>query len=291
VSFFPRYAASTVVVASNATQPVVVVWFACTGPAQERPWRPEVAVLPRATVDGDRVRVTGVRNFDFRTRDDFTARYEDREFSLAHVSSLDLFLSYWRPGAFGHTFVSFKFDDGTPPLCVSIEARPEAGERFALVPAVFKRFELIYVVGDERDLVGSRAGPRREEVYLYPIRATPEEVRRLLAVYLGRINALADRPEFYNPWKNSCTVNIARHANTAGREGHFDVRYLLNGWVDSYLYATGRVDTTVPFEELRRRSRITDVAREARSAPDFSRRIRESLPGPPSASPSAIPPL
>ena len=30
------------------------------------PWRPEVAVMPRAVIDGDRVRITGVRNFDYR---------------------------------------------------------------------------------------------------------------------------------------------------------------------------------------------------------------------------------
>ena len=33
--------------------------------------------MPRAFLDGDRVRITGVRNFDYRTRDDFT-RLGDR---------------------------------------------------------------------------------------------------------------------------------------------------------------------------------------------------------------------
>ena len=32
------------------------------------------AVMPRAIIDGDRVRFTGFRNFDYRSRDDFTAR-------------------------------------------------------------------------------------------------------------------------------------------------------------------------------------------------------------------------
>jgi hypothetical protein len=43
-----------------------------------------------------------------------------------------------------------------------------------------------------------------------------------------------------------------RYANAAGRVGRFDIRHLLNGLVDSYLYHSGRVDTTVPFDELRR---------------------------------------
>ena len=49
-------------------------------------------------------------------------------------------------------------------------------------------------------------------------------------------------------------------------------------FVDSYLYHSGRVDTTLPFDELRRRSLINDAAQAADGAPDFSERIRASLP-------------
>jgi hypothetical protein len=37
----------------------------------------------------------------------------------------------------------------------------------------------------------------------------------LLLIYLGRINELADRPEFYNLLTNSCTINIVRYANAS----------------------------------------------------------------------------
>jgi hypothetical protein len=97
-------------------------------------------------------------------------------------------------------------------------------------------------------------------------------------VYLERINELADRPEFYHLLSNSCTINIIRYANAAGRAGRFDIRHLLNGMIDSYLYYSGRMDTTLPFDELRRRSRINDAAQAADDAPDFSDRIRASLP-------------
>ena len=99
-----------------------------------------------------------------------------------------------------------------------------------------------------------------------------------MLVYLARINELADRPEFYHLLSNSCTINIVRYADAAGRSGKFDVRHLLNGLMDSYLYHSGRVDTSLPFDELRRRSLINKAAREADGAPDFSQRIRASLP-------------
>src|SRR5207344_1986701 len=251
----------------------VVAWWISISPSHDRNWRPEVAVMPRAVIDGDRVRLTGVRNFDYRSRSDFTVRYEEREVQLSHLTALDFYVSYFMPGPVGHTFVSFIFDN-SPPLSISIETRPEIGESFALVASMFKQFELIYVVGDERDLVGVRANYRHEAVYLYRLSTSPDDARRLLLVYLARINELADRPEFYHLLTNSCTINIVRYANAAGRVGRLDVRHLLNGLVDSYLYFSGRIDTTLPLDELRRRSQINDAAQAADGAPDFPQRIR-----------------
>jgi hypothetical protein len=134
------------------------------------------------------------------------------------------------------------------------------------------------VVGDERDLVGVRTNFRKETVFLYRLNSSPDNVRRLLMVYLKRINELADRPEFYHLLSNSCTINIIRYANAAGRTGRFDIRHVLNGLIDNYLYYSGRIDTTLPFDELRRRSRINEAAQAADDAPDFSERIRASLP-------------
>lgn len=257
----------------------VIGWWVTIAPSGDRYWRPEVAVMPRAFVDGDRVRITGVRNFDYRSRSDFTPHYEERELDLSHLAGLDFFVSYFMEGPVAHTFVSFLFDNAAP-LSISIETRPELGRGFEPVASMFKQFELIYVVGEERDLVGVRAIHRGEPVYLYHLNTSPDSVRRLLLVYLARINQLADRPEFYNLLTNSCTINIIRYANAAGRKGGFDVRHLLNGLIGSYLYASGRLDTSMPFDELRRRSLINKDAEAAGSAPEpeFSQRIRASIP-------------
>ena len=255
----------------------VVAWWISIPPTHDRAWRPEVAVMPRAIIDGDRVRITGVRNFGSRSRDDFTARYEEREVQFSHLTGLDFFVSYWSEGLVGHTFLSFIFDNA-PPLSISIETRPEVGEGFDPIASLFKQFELIYVVGNESDLVRVRTNYRRETVYLYRLNTLPKDARRLLMIYLERINELADQPEFYHLLSNSCTINIIRYANAAGRVGRFDIRHLLNGMIDSYLYHSGRVDTTLPFDELRRRSRINDAAKAADDALDFSDRIRASLP-------------
>jgi hypothetical protein len=255
----------------------ILLWWVNIAPSNDRVWRPEVAVMPRAIIEGDRVRITGFRDFDYRSRDDFTARYEEHEVSLSHLTAVDLYLSYWMAGPIGHTFVSFVFDNALP-VSISIEARPEVGEGYAPVASLFKQFELIYVVGDERDIVRVRTNYRKEDVYLYHVKISRDSARRLFLIYVARINKLADRPEFYHLLSNSCTVNIVRYANSFGPLGGFDIRHYLNGLFDSYLYTMGRLDTSLPLEDLRRRSRINESAQAADKAADFSRRIRASLP-------------
>jgi hypothetical protein len=260
----------------------VLVWWISIRPTHDRPWRPEVAVMPRAIIDGDRVRINGVRDFDYRSRNDFTVRYQEREVSISHLTSIDFFVSYFLIGPVAHTFLSFNFDNA-PPLCISIETRPEVGKGFAPIASLFKQFELIYIVGDEHDLVRVRTNFRAEDVYLYHIRTTPGRARKLFRIYLDRINELASRPEFYNLLTNSCTINIVRYARVAGKMSRFDFRYILNGFVDSYLDSIGLLDTALPFEELRSRSRINDAAEAADDSPDFSQRIRAAVPPPQTA--------
>jgi len=124
----------------------IVAWWLTIAPSGDRNWRPEVAVMPRAFIEGDHVRITGVRNFDYRSRNDFSVHYEEREVDLSHLTGLDFFVSYWSEGPVAHTFVSFVFDNAAP-LSISIETRPEVGRGFEPIASMFKQFELIYVVG------------------------------------------------------------------------------------------------------------------------------------------------
>ena len=256
---------------------VVCAWWATILPSHDRDWRRDVAVMPHAVVDGDRVRITGVRDFDYRSRNDFTPRYKERDVSLSHLTGVDFYVSFWMEGPIGHTFLSFIFDDA-PPLSISIETRPEAHEGYSPLASMFKQYELIYIVGEERDLVRLRTNYRDEEVFLYHLAISPEAARRLFLVYLERINELYGQAEWYHLLSNSCTINIVRYANVAGRTGGLDIRHVLNGLIDRYFYNTGLVNTSLGFDELRRRSNITEISRAAGNGEDFPQRIRANLP-------------
>ena len=138
---------------------VVLLWWLSIEPSNERDWQPEVAVLPYATQDGDLVTLHNVRNFDYRTEQDFVPRYDDRTFDLRQLDAVDLIAVYWAGDAIAHIMLSFGF--GGDHVAVSIETRKEKGEAYSSIAGFFKRYELIYVVGDERDLIRVRTNYRR----------------------------------------------------------------------------------------------------------------------------------
>ena len=258
----------------------LVLYWRTIEPSHDRDWAPEVARLPYATVEGDLVTLHDVRSFDYRTETDFTPAYHDRTFDLRKLDALDVVTSYWMGPAIAHVFLSFGFGDDH--VAVSVEARKERGEGYSSVQGFFRRYELIYILGDERDLIRVRTNYRRdppEDVYLYRARIPVENARRLFLEYVRAINALREEPRFYDTLTTNCTTTILLH--TRVNPGHLPLSWkvLLSGYAAEYVYQQGRLDTSLPFEELQRRSRINDAARSADVAPDFSRRIRRGLPG------------
>lgn len=259
----------------------VLLWrWGAIEPSNERDWRQENARLAHATIAGDRITLHDIRNFDYRTETDFTPRYYDRTFDLRELDTVDLIASYWMGPAIAHVFLSFGFA-GEEYLAVSIEARNERGEGYSSIKGFYRQYELLYVVADERDLIRVRTNYRRnppEDVYLYRLRGAKEDARRLFLEYVEEINRLKERPEFYNTLLTNCTTNIWLHSRVVRGRPPLSWRILVSGYVPELLYDCERLDTSLPFAELRHRSRINDLANTADTAADFSRRIRAELP-------------
>jgi hypothetical protein len=257
---------------------VLVVWGSAR-PSNDRDWQPEVAVLPYATIDGDRVTVHNIRNFDYHTETDFTPAYYDRTFDLRRLDRVDLVAVYWMGPAIAHLFLSFGFGD--EHLAISIEARKARTKPYATLPGFFRQYELVYVVADERDVIRVRTNYRKsppEEVYLFRAVGPIENGRRIFLDYMRDINELREHPRFYNTLTTNCTTMILTHA--AVNPGHipYSWKVLFSGYAPEYVYEQGRLDRSLPFEELRRRAHINAAAQAADQAPDFSRRIRAGLP-------------
>jgi hypothetical protein len=255
----------------------LALWWSSLAPSQVKDWAPEVARMPTADVEGDRLVIHGLRNFDYRSETDFDVRYEDRTYDLSKLVGLDLFMSYWSGPRVAHTILSWEFEDA-PPIAISIETRKDRTQQYSAVEGFFKQYELIYVVADERDLVRLRTNFRGEEVYLYRLAAPVEAARALLLDYVRRFDRLADQPAFYDALTQNCTTTIRDHVKHIAPGYTFDWRLLVNGHLDEMLWEKGSVNNSIPFAELRARSRINERALAAGSSPDFSRLIREGLP-------------
>jgi hypothetical protein len=257
----------------------IFVWWLTVQPKQSRDWKPEVAVLARAEIVGDKLTIHDVRNFDHHSKDSFTPHYETRTYDLTKVKGVDIFLAKWGSGLMGHPVVSFDFGEDVR-LAFTIEIRPEKGESFDPLGAIFRKFELIYIPADERDVIRSRTAFRAgEKVYLYRMRTTPGSARTLLEQYITRLNQLHERPEWYNIATANCTTSI-RAQNPQGQRIPWDWRILLNGNVDELLYERGALNSDdLSFSALRESAQIRDTPPSTGPDTDFSRRIREERPG------------
>lgn len=256
----------------------VQVWWLRIEPSNDRDWMPDVARPPVATFEGNRLTIRNVRNFEYRSETDFDERWETRTYDLDELTGVDMFLSYWGSPMIAHTIASWEFSDGRH-LAISIETRKEVGESYSAVLGFFRQFELYYVVADERDVIGVRTNHRGEQVYLYRLGTQAPTARAILVDYLEEINALASRPSWYNALTQNCTTTIRKHAQHVAPRNPMSWKILVNGYIDELGYDRGTIDTSLPFEELRRRSEITQKAQAAGNASDFSSRIREGLPG------------
>jgi Domain of unknown function (DUF4105) len=262
---------------------IVLIWWLRIPPSNDRNWQADVSQMPWAEFhgDGDRVTIHNFRYCDYRTESDYTCAWLTKEINLSDIRGIDLSLTYWGSPWIAHTILSFQVG-ASDHIAMSIETRRTVGQEFSSLQGFFRRYTLVYVISDERDLIRLRTNFRKnEDVYLYRTTASPEYARALFTEYLERANDLRARPAWYNALTENCTTVVFRQMADLrlGPPPRFDWRVLLNGKMDKMEYERGNFVRTVPFEELRKRSYINAAAQAAGGSPDFSRLIREGRPG------------
>ena len=254
---------------------VPFVWWLVQRPSNDRDWMPNMAVLPYAVFEDSLVRVHNVRFTDYTTTEAYTPRYDDRTYDLTRLDAVWFVVepfSTWRGVA--HTFLTFGFGDEAF-VSISVEARKERGEGYGVLRGLFRQYELMYVVADERDAIGLRANVRGEDVFLYPVRADASRIRDLFVAMLERANALREEPRFYHTLLANCTNTIVRHINSlAPARVPFSYKVLFPGYADELAYDLGLIDTDLPFASARERFRINDLAARHAGRSDFSLGIR-----------------
>ncbi|KEZ77764.1 DUF4105 domain-containing protein [Salinisphaera hydrothermalis] len=259
------------------------LWWAQIRPRSDRPWADDVERVLHVERNGARVRLHNVRNFHWRTRDDYTPNWETRDYDLDQLVAVDMVASYWMGPTIAHTLVSFAFADGRH-LVFSVEVRRLAGEQFSAIGGLFRQCELALVAADERDIVRTRTTARREDVYLYRVALPRPGIRALFEAYLDTAETLERRPRFYNTLTSNCTTLVYDMVKAIVPGLPWNWRLLASGHLPEYLYDLDALDTRLSMAELRRRCCINDVAIasdiDGQASPDFSDAIRRNLPAP-----------
>ncbi|HEX8255752.1 MAG TPA: DUF4105 domain-containing protein, partial [Thermoanaerobaculia bacterium] len=170
-------------------------------PELDRNWAADQSRLPLAEFSGNRVTIRNIRNLEYRSESDYTPAWYDKTFDLEKLESAWFVVEPFGKGGAAHTFVSFGFG-GNDFVAISVEIRKEEGESFSVLKGLNRQYELMYVIGDERDLIRLRTNHRKDVVYLYPIDTTRAKMRKMFTAMLARANKLAAEPEFYNTATN-----------------------------------------------------------------------------------------
>ena len=245
-------------------------------PSNHRNWTADQVRIPVASFDGEIVCIQNLRHATYRSSEDYDVRWYAQCYDLKTIQRVDFVVSTftsWR--GIGHTFLTFGFADGEY-VTISVEIRKEQEESFSPLKGLFKQYEIMYVIADERDLIGLRANMWKDPVYLFPIRVTKDHVRTMFVGMLQRANRLVKQPEFYNTLTNSCISNIVRHMEDVSQQDlPFDLRVYLPGYADKLALERGLIDFDGSLTEARQRFLINGRSAFTNDGRAWSRQIRK----------------
>jgi Domain of unknown function (DUF4105) len=256
---------------------ILLFWWHRIPPSNGHLWADDVAQMTSGTVDGPRVTLHNVRNFDWRSDSDYTQRWETRAYDLDKLRSVDMIMSYWSGAAIAHMLVSFGFDNADY-VAFSVEIRPQKGERFSEIGGFFKEFGLSVIAADERDVIRVRTNVRGEDDYLYRIQMPVSAMRSLFIAYIDQANGLVHAPRFYNTVTANCTTLVYHMMKRIVSHLPLNYSLLLTGYLPEYVYRIGGLTPGYSFAELRARGRITERAKAADRSESFSTDIRRGIP-------------
>ena len=120
-----------------------------------------------------------------------------------------------------------------------------------------RQFELIYIFGDEKDLLTLRALVRGSALHLYPIQAEPEFIAALFKDLAMSANALHDEPKFYRTLRDNCTTTLVEHIDRQYQEKiGIRMETIFPAKAGELLHELGRMDTNLSYQQAYEASRI-----------------------------------
>src|SRR3989338_4387700 len=224
---------------------LAIPWQLSLKPSNDKNWRADQQVLAYADINDNLIHVHNIRNFSYKSEEEFTPGYYNKTYDLNKLEKVYFIMERFSNfQGQAHTFVSFEFSSSAESyggsasggedsdfLAITVEARREVGETWDPFRGVLRQFELMYVIADEQDVVKLRTNYRNDPLYIFPIKTTKEKSQAMFLEMIKRANKLKEKPEFYHTVSSSCTTNLVKHVNTISPEKlpDFSLSFLLPG--------------------------------------------------------------
>jgi hypothetical protein len=247
-------------------------------PSHDRDWSEEFAVMPTAEIEGDIVKINNVRNWKYRADGPYEKSYLNRSFNVQDIERVWFLIepfSGWEGVA--HTYFTFDFKN-QEPISFSVEARREQGEIYNAFFGFFRKYDLIYLWGQETDFTVNRVITYKDDVYMFPLQATSEFQQQLFIQLAQQTNELAKTPRFYDTFTANCTNLLADFVNYT-RPGTLPFHYarFLPGYSTKLLYDLGYIDNSIPLEDLKKKYYLNDHVEELYQEASFSQELRKVI--------------
>ena len=230
------------------------------GTVWQRPWKRTLEVR---RIAGGSYELRNVRDFHYRSENDFDIRYRTVTVSLDRISSIDIVFSYWdNMEGIAHSMLGLNFADGTT-VVISLETRLPEGSKQNGLDGFYRRYGLAMLAGTPEDLYGLRTDHRGETLYIYRLRLDHESLRDMAISVFIRAAELQRNPQFYNSLFQNCTTGLLPIIHYIDRSPKNDIRILLNGQAAKMLYDKDKLcyRENESFGSLRARSLVPGLCR------------------------------
>ncbi len=269
------------ITSAAAVLPLLVIawWFTIT-PSNNADWQTSWAKMPAVEVKNNILSIQNIRNFNYSSENDYDAKYISGDYDLDKLDKVMLILSYWDGNtAVAHTILDFGFNDGRW-LVISSETRLKNGQQQTALGGLFKQYGSLFIIGTEADLLMLRTNYRKEQVYMYQLRITPDECRMLLLDLVNRSNKLITHPQFYNTVTSNCMTSLVPSMRKVAhnKDVFKDIRFLKNGYSDQIIYEQNIKSKEISYKQFRQEHYISPTMQTVTDRDKYSEELHRTVP-------------
>ena len=208
---------------------------------RDEKWNVECRKLPQITrLPDGKIKFTDVRDFRYRTPENFDVRYKTMTVDPADLVSMDVVFSYWGyMDVVAHTLLYFRFRDHQE-LVLSLEPRVPLGMKGGcFFPGIYRQYGKMMLFATREDVLYLRIKYRKETVYFYRSTASGEVLKNIFMETVSEAEKLMDHHAFYNSVSGNCTTGLRKALLASPQLQQWDFRWLFNGFFDRYLFEKG----------------------------------------------------